>query len=71
MRIFVRNWNALTISDIEGFAERGGVIGFIALENKIHFAINVDAAERMGLKISSQLLRLAKIVKDEEKRAEH
>jgi hypothetical protein len=66
-----RNWNALTISDMEGFAERGGVIGFITLENKIHFAINVDAAERIGLKISSKLLRLAKIVQDEEKRAEH
>ena len=67
----VRDWNALTISDIEGFAERGGVMGFIAMENKIHFAINVDAAERMGLKISSKLLRLAKIVQDEEKRAVH
>jgi len=67
----VRSWNALTISDIEGFAQRGGVIGFIALENKIHFAINVDAAQRLGLKISSKLLRLAKIVKDEENGAEH
>ena len=66
----IGNWNALTISDIENFAERGGVIGFISLEHKIHFAINVDAAERMGLKISSKLLRLAKIVEDEEKEAE-
>jgi len=67
----VKDWNTLTVSDMEGFAQRGGVINLITIEKKVHFEINLDAAERTGLKISSKLLRLAKIVKDRETRAEH
>lgn len=32
-------------------------------DNRVHFQINVDAAERAGLKIRSKLLGLARIVK--------
>ncbi len=67
----VKDWNTLTVSDMEGFAQRGGVINFMTVEKKIHFEINPDAAERTGLKISSKLLRLAKIVKDRETGPEH
>lgn len=67
----VKNWNTLTVSDMEGFAQSGGVINFVTVEKKIRFEINLDAAERTGLKISSKLLRLAKIVKDKETGAEH
>ncbi len=35
-----------------------------AKEKKVFFEINVDSVERAGMKISSQLLKLAKIVKD-------
>jgi hypothetical protein len=67
-QIFVKvsDWPVLTVSDMEGFAKRGGIINFITVEKKIHFEINVDVAERSGLRISSKLLRLAKIVTDEE-----
>lgn len=54
----------LTVGETEGFALRGGVIGFIRVENKVHFEINPDAAQRANLKISSKLLSLAKIVKE-------
>ena len=67
----VKNWNTLTVSDMEGFAQSGGVNNFVTVEKKIRFEINLDAAERTGLKISSKLLRLAKIVKDKETGAEH
>ena len=67
----VRNWNTLTVSDMEGFAQSGGVIHFVTVEQKIRFEINLDAAERAGLKISSKLLRLAKIVRGEGRGAEH
>jgi hypothetical protein len=67
----VKNWNTLTVSDMEGFTQSGGVINFVTVEKKIRFEINLDAAERTGLKISSKLLRLAKIVKDKETGAEH
>lgn len=55
---------ALTIGDMEGFAEAGGMINLYEAGNKIRFAINVDAAQSAGLRISSQLLALAKIVKN-------
>ncbi|MDE2060093.1 MAG: YfiR family protein [candidate division NC10 bacterium] len=52
----------LVVSDVEGFARSGGTINFIRVENKIRFEINLEAAERAHLKISSQLLKLARIV---------
>jgi len=50
----------LTVGETEHFVEEGGVIGFSLEENKIRFEINLDAAERAKLKISSRLLSLAK-----------
>ena len=52
----------VTVGDIDQFAERGGIIGFFLDGNKIRFAINSNAAQRKGLRISSQLLKRAKIV---------
>ncbi len=52
----------LTIGDYEGFAEQGGVLNFYLEEGKVRFAINDCAARRENLKISSKLLRLARIV---------
>ena len=51
-----------TISDQPGFAADGGVANFIFVDQKIRFEINPSAARRAGLKISSSLLRLAKLV---------
>jgi len=53
----------LTVSDIPGFAERGGTIGFVMERERVRFEINTDAAQRAGLKISSKLLKLAKVVR--------
>jgi hypothetical protein len=56
----------LTVGDTREFIESGGVIGFVLEDNKIRFDISIPAAEKAGLKIRSQLLRLAKrVVKDE------
>src|SRR5256712_2552335 len=54
----------LTVSDMEGFAERGGMVAFTVEDQKVRFNVNVDAVERAGLKMGSQLLKLAKIVGD-------
>ena len=51
-----------TIADHEGFAADGGIANFILVDQKIRFEINQKAARRAGLKISSSLLRLAKLV---------
>jgi hypothetical protein len=54
----------LTIGEREGFAAAGGCIGFVPGDERVRFEINPDAASRAGLTISSQLLRLATIVRD-------
>lgn len=58
-----RNASVLTISEMDGFPQNGGVINLTTERNRVRFEINPDAAERAGLKISSQLLKLAKIVR--------
>ncbi len=52
----------LTVGEMNQFAERGGVIRFKMDQDRIRFEINVAAAERSRLRISSQLLKLAEIV---------
>jgi hypothetical protein len=52
----------LTVSENPGFAERGGIINFYREGGKVRFEINPGAAEKNGLKLGSQLLRVAKIV---------
>src|ERR1700693_6193206 len=46
------------------FAVQGGIIQFTLEDKQVRFEINLDAASRMALKISSRLLVLARIVKD-------
>ncbi len=52
----------LTVSDMLDFARLGGVIGLVKVSNKIRFEVNLGAARRAGLTISSNLLRLAREV---------
>ena len=52
----------LTVSDSEGFARAGGIANFYRDDKKVRFEINPGAARLAGLKISSQLLRLARVV---------
>ena len=49
----------LTVADIDQFAKSGGVIGFTMDNGRIRFEINLGAARRAGLRISSRLLGLA------------
>jgi len=59
----LRGTIVLTVSDIDRFAEMGGMIHLLKTgDNHIHFAINKSAIDRAGLKAPSQLLRLARIV---------
>ena len=52
----------LTIGDTEGFARQGVMVNFYMENKKVRFEINPKAAGRAGLKISSNLLRIARIV---------
>jgi hypothetical protein len=53
----------LAVGESEGFADDGGVINFKIERGRLHFEINVIAAERAHLQISSKLLSLAQIVR--------
>ena len=55
--------SVLTVSEISGFTRQGGMINLVARKNKVLIEVNPDAAERVGLNISSELLKLARIVK--------
>jgi hypothetical protein len=54
--------SVFTVADQEGFARAGGIANFFRVENRIRFEINPHAATKARLKISSRLLRLAKVV---------
>lgn len=55
----------LTVGEIDGFAQRGGAINFYREGKKVRFEINPAVTRRNGLKVSSELLSLGKIVNEE------
>jgi len=57
--------SVLTVGEMSQFAAQGGIVQFTLEDQQVRFEINLDAASRMTLKISSRLLALARIVKDE------
>jgi hypothetical protein len=52
----------LTVSDIADFASSGGIVGLSQelQDNKLVFDINAGAARQAGLRLSSQVLKLAR-----------
>lgn len=52
------------VSDRKGFARDGGVAELIEEGDRLRFAINVGAAKRGRLTLSSRLLSLATLIKD-------
>jgi hypothetical protein len=52
----------LTVSDISGFLDLGGMISFTFDQNRIRFEVNLKAAQAAQLQLSSKLLSLAKSV---------
>ena len=57
--------SVLTVSDSDRFAESGGIAQLIVENDRMRFAINAAAADRARIRLSSKLLNLARMVKDE------
>lgn len=55
----IANSPTLTVSDIPGFNNEGGMIGLMVQDNRVRFAINLKAMRAAGLTADSQLLSLA------------
>lgn len=52
----------LSISDIPGFAELGGMIELSSANNRIQFRINLRSAKQAQIRLASTLLELASVV---------
>lgn len=52
----------LSVSEIEGFASHGGVIGLVRRGNRLGFQVNLRNAQRSGLTVSAPLLELAEVI---------
>ena len=59
----IRNTVVVTVSDMPDFLDQGGQIAFLSQENKIRFEVNIAETERVGVKLSSNLLKLALAVR--------
>lgn len=61
----LRNIPVLTLSSQAGFAEQGGMIEFYIDQSKVRMKANLYTVNESGIKLSSKLLRLLKIVKQQ------
>ena len=53
----------LTVSDVEDFSKRGGMIQLVLDEGRVRFEVNLAAATKARLELSSELLKVARAVK--------
>jgi hypothetical protein len=54
----------LLVSDMDDFANAGGMIGFVLDDNKIKIAVNKKAVTSSGMRVDAQLLEIAHEVID-------
>jgi hypothetical protein len=58
----VRGQTVFTVGETPGFLEAGGILSFSGQQGTIQFDVNLEAANKAHLKISSRLLALARHV---------
>jgi hypothetical protein len=49
----------LTVGEAPDFLARGGMIQFVLVEDHVRFSVNLEAANRNGVNLSSELLKVA------------
>ncbi len=55
----VRGWPVLTVSDVQDFVDKGGMIQFVLQSGRVRFEANLLPAVQAGLSLSSELLKVA------------
>jgi hypothetical protein len=63
----VEGQSILTVSEVDRFAHAGGMINFLVVSENVRFEINMQTAERAGLRVSSKLAGVGIVVKSEAK----
>jgi len=62
----IRKWldgqPIVVVGETTGFAEQGGVIGFVLRGDAVHCEINLAGAQRAGVKLSGRLASVARLV---------
>jgi hypothetical protein len=61
----LQDYPILTISDSDGFIERGGMINLVSVGDNIKFEINTFSTQRVGIELRARLKRLAIRILDE------
>ena len=59
----MENQPVLTVSNITGFIDLGGMIELVSDGNHLQFEVNLAPVEHVGIKLSSKMLQIAKEVK--------
>jgi len=54
--------SVLTVGETKGFLEDGGIINFVWEDDRVQFQVNHRGASQAGLRVSSRLLSLARLV---------
>jgi hypothetical protein len=60
--------DVLTVSDMPQFLNDGGIIQFVLQGSRVRFEVNLPRAQAAGLTLSSELLRVATVVRRDEVR---
>ena len=68
LRKFVGSAAMLMVGETDEFAERGGTIGFVREEESVRLTLCLEHATEAGLKVSSRLSNVAKLVKSKRKK---
>jgi hypothetical protein len=63
----LKNRGVLTVGESDGFLAAGGVINLALRDRKVSLEVNLAAADRARIKISSKLLSVANVVTGKEK----
>ena len=61
----IRGLDVLTVGDTEGYGQEGVMVNFYIEARKVKFEINLDSIKRSRIGVSSQLLKLGRMVDHE------
>jgi hypothetical protein len=67
-RAKLQGGTVLTVAEDAGFLDDGGVIRFLNESSRVRFSVNLDAARAAKLTISSELLKLAREVREQKRK---
>jgi hypothetical protein len=59
---FLKGKSVMTVSDIEKFAEKGGMVELAMQDRRIHLFINPQATQAAGIRIEDRMLKLSTLV---------